>query len=417
MMDYEQIPGGHRWNLDGGMTIEVLDPAWSASGRLYGQVKVIADDGMGVLGASQLELSDVGARTRLSQELANHNGSNPVTWADHLLAIYASLDDQRRSSLEHFGPVSLAEFDEPEPLRWIVDKIVPENMPSQIYGDGAQGKSTLLDYLALCVQMGQPFFEFATIPGQVVILDWELDLDATLRRCFAIARGMGFNSPPPVHYQSLYAPLATHIPDLIAWCQNVNPVLVLVDSMGPAAGGDPTDHAKAIELMSSLRRTKCASIVADHQSKPSAGQSYIEKRAFGSGFKGFLTRSHLQLEMIANVPGKASSILRHAKNNFGPKIEPLAFHTIYDLGRIRFEIADITEPEFQPNNSLPIPLRIERFLQEAGPSEREEIMKACSIAKEQSFNNAISTLRKQKKLPSAQDTMARPNGKKLYELL
>lgn len=226
-MDYEEITRGHRWHLEGGMAIEVSDLAWSSNGRLYGQVRVLADDGINVLGASQLELSDVGSRTRLSQELALNNGNNPKLWADHLLAIYTSLDNERRSSLESFSPVSLADYEEPDPLRWIIAQIVAENMPSQSYGDGAQGKSTLLDYMAMCIQMGRPFFEFATIPGQVVILDWELDLEATLRRCYAVARGLGLIAHP--HYQSLYAPLSTHIPDLIAWCQNINPVLVVVD--------------------------------------------------------------------------------------------------------------------------------------------------------------------------------------------
>ena len=415
-MNYKRIEGGHRWELEGGTAIEVLDPAWSTTGRLYGNVRVIADDGESTLGGGQIELSDVRSRTQLANELATRNGSNPQTWLDYLLNIYTLMDDKRRSELEHFGPVNLAEFDEPDPLRWIVDRIVPENMPSQTYGDGAQGKTTLLDYMALCVQMGQPFLGFNTIPGPVVILDWELDLETTLRRCYAIARGMGFNLPPPVNYQSLYAPLATHMADLITWCQNINPVLVIVDSMGPAAGADPNDHSKAIELMSSLRRIKCAAMIADHQSKPSAGQSYVEKRAFGSVYKVFLTRSHLQLEMVANVPGKASSILRHGKNNFGPKIDPLAFHTIYDQGQIRFEVADISELEFQGPDGLPTNMRIERFLQENGPSEKEEIMEECEIAKPQTFDNAISTLRKQNKMLSAKDTMRSAGRTKLYAL-
>ena len=148
-----------------------------------------------------------------------------------------------------------------------------------------------------------------------------------------------------------------------------------------------------------------------------AGQSYVEKRAFGSGYKGFLTRSHLQLEMVHNVPGRASSILRHGKNNFGPKIEPLAFHTIYDQGQIRFEVGDISEPEFQGTEGLPIPLRIEQFLEEKGRSDRETIMDACGITVESSFNNGITALRRRKRLPSAANTPVWPNGRKIYELL
>ena len=416
-MVYEGIEGGHRWNLEGGSAIEVLDAAWSANGRLYANVKVVADDGESILGQGKIELSDVRSRTSLATELATRNGNNPQTWLDYLLNVYTLMDDLRRREREPFQPVSLADYDEPDPLRWVVDKLLPENMPSQMYGDGGQGKSTFLDHIATCIQMGLPILGFETIQGPTVILDWELDREATLRRCYAIARGMGFNKPPPIHYQSLYTPLSSHLPDLLAWCENIQPRLVCVDSMGPASGGDPNDHAKAIELMSSLRKVKSTSLVVDHQSKPSAGQSYIEKRAFGSGYKGFMTRSHWQLEMVSNTPGRASSILRHGKNNFGPKIEPLAFHTIYGLDQIRIEVADINAPEFQGSEGLPIPLRIERFLQDKPRSSMETIMEECGINSESTFDKNIGKLRQAGKLPSAKETPRSPGGGRRYELI
>ena len=75
--------------------------------------------------------------------------------------------------------------------------------------------------------------------------------------------------------------------------------------------------------MTKLRLIKTTSMVVDHQSKPNVGQSYAAKRAFGSGYKGFLSRSNLQIEMVSNVPGTASVVLRQDKNNFGPKMAPI----------------------------------------------------------------------------------------------
>ena len=268
--------------------------------------------------------------------------------------------------------------------------------------------------MAISVQMGLPFLGLPTVAGTAIILDWELDLNTTLSRLYRVARGMGLNCIPPVHYQSLSSPLAAQLPDLITWCENVNPSLVCVDSQGPASGGDPLDHGKAIELMSKLRLIKCASMVVDHQSKPNGAQSYSAKRAFGSGYKGFLSRSNLQIEMVTNVPGKASVVLRQDKNNFGPKMDPIAFHVLFDGPNIRFDIAEVGDAEFKATEALPTYLRIERNIQESGPQGKEILMAECGIEHEQTFHNAITRLRSLGKIPK--DTERQEGGTRLYRL-
>jgi len=44
-MEYESIPGGHRWDLGNGAAIEVIDTAWTQRGRLYANVQILADGG------------------------------------------------------------------------------------------------------------------------------------------------------------------------------------------------------------------------------------------------------------------------------------------------------------------------------------------------------------------------------------
>ena len=190
----------------------------------------------------------------------------------------------------------------------------------------------------------------------------------------------------------------------MAWCANINPSLVCVDSQGPASGGDPNDHAKAIELMTSLRRLKCTSMVVDHQSKPDGKQAYAAKRAFGSGYKGFLSRSNLQIEMVSNVPGKASIVLWQEKNNFGPKMDPIAFHVVFDGPNIRgpnirFDIADVGDAEFKSTEALPAYLRIVRCIQENGPADKDTLMAECGIDNDQTFLNGVTKLRSLGKLP------------------
>ncbi len=398
-MEHVTIPGGHRWELEDGSALEVLDTDWSQSGRLYVNLRSLGEGGF--LGGGRLELSSSGERYKIAKEIASHNGANPQHWNDVLLSVWSSLDEQRRSGIERFAPVNLSEYDEPEPMRYTIENMVPELVTTEWFGDNGQCKSILVGAMATCIPMGFDFLDLATDMGPTVILDWELNQDITLGRLYKIARGYGLNRLPGIYYQSMSSPLGANLPDIMAWCENIQPSLVCVDSMGPASGGDPGDHAKVIELMSKLRHIKATSLVVDHQSKPSGAQTYSSKRSFGSGYKGHLARSSIQVEMVSNVPGKASVILRHQKNNFGPKLPPLAVHVIFEIDTIRFQLADINEPEFQDTADIPNDLKIERYLQAAGQGTKKEIMKETGITISGTFDNAITKMRKAGKIPKS----------------
>ncbi len=353
MTQYDPIPRGYRGVLDNGAVLEVVDLDWTRKGHLYADVivKTGADE---PLGSGKLQLSSTQDRYRLAQELASHNGSNPTDWANELLALWTVLDQERRDNAERFNPIDLSQFDEPEPVQDAWQNLLPAKMTSTLYGDSGQGKSTVVNGLAISMMMGWGFLEHSTVPGAVVLLDWELTRDITLGRLYRIARGMGLTNPPAIFYQSMTDPLGVHLDDITEWCHNIQPGLVVVDSMGPACGGDPNDHEKSIALMNQIRKLRMTTWVVDHQSKPIGNQSYASKREFGSGYKRHLTRSSLQLEMASNEPGKASLVLRQQKNNFGPKSDPIGFHILYQGDSIKFEIADIWLPNSRTSKLWPL---------------------------------------------------------------
>ncbi len=76
--------------------------------------------------------------------------------------------------------------------------------------------------------------------------------------------------------------------------------LLIVDSYGVALHGD-AEHARDVigfhqEYLEPLRALGIAVLVIDHQSRLQAGQSYQQKGAFGSVYKGNLARSVIQVE-------------------------------------------------------------------------------------------------------------------------
>jgi hypothetical protein len=401
-----------RMPLGNGAILEFHDLSWTPTGRLFCQVIGYAPDGS-IISNSKAEMSSSQSRYKVAQELAGHNGAKPDVWNDALLASWHTLDQEHRSAAEQFQITHLADRDEPGPLEFVWDPLMPVGFPSNVYGDGGASKSTTMMGLAVAITQGQPFLGMPTIQGPVFYLDWELNEEAFLRRLYAIGRGMGLTRPPAdLHYSRLTEPLSHHLPDIINECQRGDPVLVLVDSLGPAAAADPNDAKAFIKITQDLRKLERSCAVIDHQSKGS-GQSYHTKRAIGTGYKDFLVRGGIQLELAENVPGRSSIVLRHSKHNFTHGHEPIAFHIRYRIGVIDFELSDITGVEFVDAESLPLPLRIEKVLMETvQPVESGDLMVAVGASSVQVLKNALGKLRKRGvKVMSAQ-----ANGKTYYSL-
>jgi hypothetical protein len=386
-----------RMPLENGAILEFHDLSWTPTGRLFCQVIGYAPD-MLAIGSSKVEMSNSSDRYRVAREFSSHNGAKPDIWADALLSAWLTLDEQHRSQRAAFAPVDLSQFEDPPSLGDVWQGLITSKLIATLYGDSGQGKSTLVDGLATSISLGRPFLGRAVTPGPVIILDWELSQDLTLHRLYRIARGVGLTTPPPIMYQSLYGPLTAYLPDILAWCERVNPVLIVVDSMGPACGGDPLNAERAIALMNALRQLPISPLVVDHQSNPIQGQAYGNKREFGTSYKRHLTRSSLQVEMVNNEAGKASIILRQQKDNFGPKSDPLPFHILYEGDAIRFEVADILDVEFQEVETLPADRRIEKFLNETRGATQKNIMAECNIPNDKTFANNMTKLKKRRKV-------------------
>jgi hypothetical protein len=383
--------------LDNGAVLEFHDLFWTPTGRLFCQVIGYAPDGS-IIGNSKVEMSNSGDRYRVAQEFASHNGARPDIWAGALLAAWHTLDQERRSDKAAFAPVDLSQFDDPPPMMDIWQGLITEGLIATMYGDSGQGKSTIVDGLATSISLGKPFLGRAVMPAIVVLLDWELNQDLTLRRLYRIARGMGYTNPPPIMYQSLYDSLPSYLPDLLAWCEQANPGLLVVDSMGPACGGDPLNHERAITLMNALRQVPTTSLIVDHQANPIMGQAYAAKREFGTSYKRHLTRSSMQVEMADNAPGKASIILRQQKANFAAKSDPIPFHILYEGDAIRFEVGDINDAEFSDTETLPADRRMEKFLNETTGATQKTIMEECNIPNDKTFANNMTKLKKRRKV-------------------
>ena len=383
-----------RFALENGVVLEFKDMSWTGTGRLFCQVIAMAPDGS-ILGNSKCDLSSDTSRYQVAQGLAAHNGAKPDVWVDALLAAWHSLDEERRDSAEIFDLHSLEQSEEPGPLGYILDPYFPVGHLSNLYGDSQSTKTTTSIGMAVAITRGLPFLGRPTLQGPVLFLDWEMAEDDFLRMVYPICRGMGLDHPPrDLLYSRLTEPLAYHLPDIMEACHRLEPVLVVIDSLGLAAAADPNDAEAFIRIILQLRKLEVACLNIDHQSK-GTGQSYGTKRAIGTAYKDFLVRGGIQLELAATVPGRASVVLRHSKHNFRPANEPIAFHIRYGIGVTTFELGEVTEVEFADADSLPLPMRIHKVLLETTqPMEAEVLQEAVGASSKPVLQNAISKLRR-----------------------
>ncbi len=294
-------------------------------------------------------------------------------------------------------PVDLSTLQEPAPARILLGGRLAAGHPNTLYAEGGQGKSFIALDIATCTAAGLSFCGLDLPNGPVLYLDWELSADAQAHRAFMIARGLGLKAPPK---GLLYLAPPKCLPDLIAalkeLVQKEKPVLIVVDSMGPASGGNPEDAKETIALFNALRSFGVTSLILDHQAKLQQGQDYKKKTVFGSVYKFNLSRSVIHLERIASAPGELRLILRHTKSNFGPYAEDLALLVRFSSDSWKFEVVDqAKDPAFA--KALTVGDKVLAALREYGKSTAETLEEKTGGA----VKNELTRLRKAGKVKMA----------------
>jgi len=103
------------------------------------------------------------------------------------------------------------------------------------------------------VESGIDFFGKVK-PGRVMYLDWETGKDELNRRAYMMSRGMGWKQMSCPIYVSCKLPLIQCVDNIVRKALENNVVLVIVDSAGPACGGDILSAEAALNLFQAVRQ-------------------------------------------------------------------------------------------------------------------------------------------------------------------
>lgn len=310
--------------------------------------------------------------------------------------------------LGELEPISLGSRKEPPPQIALLGGLIAKGHPTTLYGEGGRGKSYIALALATAAAAGQPFLGYPLPTGPVIYLDWELSIEEQTRRAFKVARGFGLKTPPK---DLLYQTPFQSLPKLIARLRQIvtkrKVGMVIIDSFGPACGGNPEYAQDVMSLFNELKSLGVTVIILDHQSKLQDGQDATRKSPFGSVYKTNLSRSVIHLDKASSSPGELKVIMRQVKNNFGPLHDPIGLSIKFDLPLGEPEVVQFLEGDIK--NDLDFikhqgnDERILVSLRDDGPATVAVLAQRTGVS-EKSIGNKLPLL--------AADKKVRPQQKK-----
>ena len=263
---------------------------------------------------ARLNLTSTTARKTLAAFLTERYGAS-APWGDILEQMCVLV-------LEHYRtgepPVELGKLPRREALRYRVNPLLLEGQANMIYGAGQTGKSMMADYLAVLVDSPLNQNGLEAEPGNICIIDYETDEEEVAERVRMLQAGAGVETPTNIIYRYGRLPFADDIEQIQRIVVEHDIDLVIVDSLGMAAGGDQDKSTDLIRYFQALRTLKCTSLTIDHVNK--------EGKLYGNVYKFNEARNIWECKASAEPGTDILDIgLYHRKMNNGRLLKPLGF--------------------------------------------------------------------------------------------
>ena len=307
-------------------------------------------------------------------------------------------DDTKDSVLVVKRFRDLPKFTGPRP--YVVADLFPARFPTTIYGDGGSAKSVLALSMLQALARGAENWLGHKIQRQMpgLYVDFELDEEEQSRRGLQLARGEGYEDSPDDLYYLCAAGRSTHevLRAALSACENYGLEVVALDSVGIALEGDAESGRDVIGFFRALDRFRAKGVsvlLVDHQSKLASGESYQGKTAYGSVYKGNLSRSRIQVEAKDRGEGTLSVVLRQNKANFGALASPFRVKLIFSQEQITMQREELGEEDLREERTLNSSDRVLLALRD-GPTYPHDLVEATG-AKLGSVKNALTGLRRE----------------------
>jgi hypothetical protein len=236
---------------------------------------------------------------------------------------------------------------------------------------------------------------------------------------------MGIEVPDDLHY--LWASgfrFSEVFPLILGAVDELGVRVVALDSLGMALEGDALKGAVVIEFfrdrIDGLKRRGVSVLIVDHQSGLRPGESYQSKAQYGSVYKGYLSRSRLQLELDERTEVGTRVIVRQNKTNFGAPQVPFVVHTLFEEEKIVLKREALSEEDLREEWVLNATDRVLLCLLD-GPSYPADLQEKTNLA---GVGNIITKLKRKElieltgqKVGKADEVQLTDKGRGLAEVI
>lgn len=269
--------------------------------------------------AEHLNLDSSSGKTQFRRDLDNLFGKQ-YDWMRTLnkainLATEAYLAQERGCDL----------FDMPDSAGevMLLPPLIVANGPTIFFGDGSSLKSYLLYLMALCMSLGSNFCGMKAPMLTPMIIDYEDEGPNVKRRVRRLAKGLGTDEVMNIHYwEAKGIPLVDQVDALKRYIERNGIGLLVLDSVAPACGGDPSDPEAVLAFFSALKQLGVPSLLIAHIDKGGNTQ-----KPFGSTFWHNEARRTWFVQRVQEEDSDDLDVgIYCRKANDGRKPSPLAFH-------------------------------------------------------------------------------------------
>lgn len=281
----------------------------------------------------ELNLGAGQTRSAVANQLVAASQNDQIPWRQ--LLEYACLHTVQL--LREGEPVVDLGASEPsQDVRWLLRRFLPDDETTTIFAEGGSGKSILALALGVSVEAGRPLLSCIepVRAGPVLYLDWETHRGELGRRLWWLARGHGLDAPARVLYLRPHRPLVDEIKRIRTLTRERRIALVILDSLGPACGGEPERAQTMIDTFDALRElSPAARLVLSHVAKNGGDDPSRRRTPFGSVYVRELSRVVWELRGTPVRDGTNLGLFL-TKSNYGQLPSPLGVHlTINDADR------------------------------------------------------------------------------------
>ncbi len=347
------------------------------SGGLFGELTIRADlDGKGrLVTQGQLNLSSLQTRDRLAKRLQSlHPGPDWDSVVETVCARTVDLYRQGQPS------ESLEPTDTDQPAYFVLNPLIYDRHPTLFYGPGESGKSFFALYMACLLASGGTSTNLSVAPDgwNVLYLDYELRAPEMRARVRQLRAGHPELTRTPLH-RAMHLPLASCAAEIRREIQAREIGVVIVDSLGPATGGEIERSSDPVAFFNALGSLGVTSLLISHVAKPADDTK--TRTPYGSVYYFNLARSIWEVRLVAEPESDRRVLaLYHRKNNLGRRLAPMGYSLTIDDKAARFEPCD---PNEEPELACGLPLRerIKRLLADHEARTADSVAEALGAEK------------------------------------